>query len=156
MNVTSAWQRYLDLASGVTQVTQQRAESAIKALIRQGEVAADRMEAAVDELLKRSERNRKAMANLVKAETERAVDRLGLARQRDVERLQARIARLEAQRAEPAAKKAAGKATKKSPGAKKAAASAAGKQAARKATAKKAAGRRAPASPPPTPESPNA
>ncbi|MDP8970009.1 MAG: hypothetical protein M3N52_05855, partial [Actinomycetota bacterium] len=154
----------LDLVTGATQATQQRAESVVKALIKQGEIAADRMEAAVDDLLERSQSNRKAIAALVRAETERAVGRLGLARQSDIERLQAKIARLEAQRTAPpggegtAKKSAAAKKTsaaKKSAAAKKAAQSATAKKATGQTAAKKAADKSAPpGAPPPSPESP--
>ena len=120
-----AWQRYLDAASGLSHMTQQRAERVVKALVKQGEVAAERAEKAVDELLKRSEQNREAIAALVRNETEKAVGRLGLARQRDVERLERKIAQLERQATGAPAKKATKKAAKKS--AKKAAKSAAKK-----------------------------
>ncbi len=82
-----ALQRYLETASGLTQVTRQRAEQVVKGLVKQGEVAADQLEKTVDELLRRSEDNRRAIARLVRVETEKVVNRLGLARQRDVERL---------------------------------------------------------------------
>jgi polyhydroxyalkanoate synthesis regulator phasin len=116
--VNKAWQRYLDAASGLTHMTQQRAERVIKNLVKQGEVAAERAEKAVDELLKRSEQNRDAIAAIVRNETEKAVGRLGLARQRDVERLERKIAQLERQATSGPAKKTtrktAKKATKKS------------------------------------------
>jgi len=96
-HVNSTWQRYLDMASGLTQVTQRKAESVVKTLVRQGEVAADRAERVVDELLTRSDANRKAIASLVKTETQRAVERLNLARQRDVERLETKVTKLASQ-----------------------------------------------------------
>ena len=95
-------QRPLEGLVGVTSLTRRGAESIVRALVQQGEVAADRAERAVDELLVRSERNRSALAELVRRETERVVARLGLARQEDVDILAARVARLEAAH-EPAA-----------------------------------------------------
>ena len=95
-------QRPLEGLVGVTSLTRRGAESIVRALVQQGEVAADRAERAVDELLVRSERNRSALAELVRRETERVVARLGLARQEDVDVLAARVARLEAAH-EPAA-----------------------------------------------------
>lgn len=95
VGVNNAWQRYIEMASGVGQVTKKTAESVVQRLVKQGEVAADRAERAVDELLQRSERNRKAVGALVRAEVQQAVERLGLARQKDVERLAARVAKLE-------------------------------------------------------------
>jgi polyhydroxyalkanoate synthesis regulator phasin len=123
--VDKAWQRYLEAASGLTDMTQQRAERVVKTLVKQGELAAERAEKAVDDLLKRSEQNRKVMSALVRNETEKAVARLGLARQRDLDRLERQIAQLEQKVA------AAGQA------AKKASASTAKKSSARKSSAKK-------------------
>ncbi len=85
-----AWQR-------VTEVTQRGAETVARVLVKQGEVAADRAEQAVEELLGRSEGPRRALTALLRGETDRAVALLGLARQRDLDRLQARIDELEAQ-----------------------------------------------------------
>ena len=89
--MNTAWQRYVETASGLTKVTKQAAERTIQGLVKQGEVAADRAERAVDELLKRSEMNRQAVSKLVAEEVERAVGRLGLVRRRDLERLEDRI-----------------------------------------------------------------
>jgi len=86
--VDIAWQRWAG-------ATQRGAESLVRVLVQQGEVAADRAEQAVDELLDRSQEPRRVVTSLVVGEAERAVARLGLARQRDVERLQARIDELE-------------------------------------------------------------
>lgn len=91
------WRRYLEAAGGATEIPRKRAEQLVKTLVKQGEVAADKAEKAVEDLVKRSEGNRKAIASLARTETERAVGRLGLARQKDVEKLQAKIDKLEAQ-----------------------------------------------------------
>jgi polyhydroxyalkanoate synthesis regulator phasin len=132
--VNKAWQRYLDAATDVSIVTRQRAEQVVKALVKQGEVAAERAEKAVDELLKRSEQNRKVMGALVRSETEKAVGRLGLARQADIDRLERKIAQLERQGG--AAKKTAKKAAKKKSA--KKSAKKAGKKSAKKAAKKRA------------------
>lgn len=92
MNET--WQRYLELATGVTRVTRDRAEAVVRSLVKQGEVAADRAERAVDELLSRSESNRSGLLEMVRAETERAVAALGLAPRSAVDELAAEVARL--------------------------------------------------------------
>lgn len=142
--MNNTWQRYMELATGLREVTRQRAEQVVKTLVKQGEVAADNMERLVEDLLQRSEKNRKTVSQLVKSETERAVGRLGLARQKDVERLQAKVTKLE--------KQLSGGATKSAPAKK----SAAAKRTARKSTAKKATAPPAPAgstpaTPPPSP-----
>ncbi|MPZ88271.1 MAG: hypothetical protein GEU81_09390 [Nitriliruptorales bacterium] len=95
MNTT--WQRYLDLANGLGRVTQRGAERAVKTLVKQGEIAADLAERAVDDLLTRSEANRRAARTMVESEMERAIARLGLVRQEEVERLRSRIEHLESQ-----------------------------------------------------------
>lgn len=92
-----AWQRYVDVVSEVTQGTQRRAEQVVRALVRRGEAEASKGEKSVEGLLSRVEQNRKAIASIVRSEIEEAVRRLGLARQSDIERLQAKIARLEAE-----------------------------------------------------------
>lgn len=83
-----AWQR-------VAQVTLGGAETVMRTLVRQGEVAADRAEQALDDLLGRSEANRQALTALVGGEIERAVGRLGLVRGEDLDGLRARIDELE-------------------------------------------------------------
>ena len=93
-------QRSLDGLAGITAVTRRSAEAIVRTLVQRGEVAADRAERAVDDLLARSERNRALVAELVHQETERVVDRLGLARQEDVDALAARVERLEAEAGE--------------------------------------------------------
>ncbi|QBI21581.1 hypothetical protein ER308_19750 [Egibacter rhizosphaerae] len=87
----SPWGRYLDLAGGIVAVPRRTAEAVVQRLVQQGEVAAERAEHVVDDLLARSERNRGAIAEVVTAEVERVVDRLGLARQADLDRLERRV-----------------------------------------------------------------
>lgn len=91
-----AWERYVDLVTGFTQVAQRRAEQVVRTLVRRGEIEASKSEKAVEDLLARVDQNRKAISSLVKSEMEDAVRRLGLAPQSDIDRLQAKIARLEA------------------------------------------------------------
>jgi polyhydroxyalkanoate synthesis regulator phasin len=86
--VDSAWQR-------VASVTGRGAESVVRTLVKQGEVAADRAERAIEDLLGFSEANRRAVVTLVRSETERAVARLGLVRQAEVDALRARVEQLE-------------------------------------------------------------
>lgn len=105
------WQRYLDLASGLRDATQKRAEQVVRTLVKQGEIATDRAEKAVDELLSRSEANRKAIASVVRSETEKAVERLGLVRQKDLRALERKVEKLE--RASGGSSSAIKKSTKK-------------------------------------------
>ncbi|HVM19385.1 MAG TPA: hypothetical protein VM307_05450, partial [Egibacteraceae bacterium] len=120
-----AWKKYIDTASGLTEVTRKGAERVVRALVKQGEIAADQVERTVDDLLKRSEKNRKAVAAIVRTEVERTVSRLGLAKEKDVDRLESKVSRLESSGpAASTAKKTARKAAKKSAADRRAAAAA--------------------------------
>lgn len=91
----AGWERYLSVASELTGMTRRTAERVVQLLVQQGELASETAERYVDELASRSERNRESLTVLVRAETERVADRLGLVRRDEVERLQARVDELE-------------------------------------------------------------
>lgn len=135
------WQKYLDLASGLREATQKRAESVVRTLVKQGEIATDRAEKAVDELLSRSESNRKAISSIVRSETEKAVERLGLVRQKDLRALERKVEKLERASGGTAAAKTSSKKSSTAPPVKKTKKatkkSAAAKRAARETAAKK-------------------
>jgi polyhydroxyalkanoate synthesis regulator phasin len=151
--VNKAMQRYVEAASGLTNLTTAKAEQIAKQLVKSGEAASDQMGDIVEELLERQKKNREAMAALVKSETTRAVRAMGLATSTEVERLQKQVAdlkrelsRVERERAKTAksssakkstGKKAAKKSTKKSTGKKAAKKSTGKKSATKKATSKK-------------------
>jgi BMFP domain-containing protein YqiC len=132
---------YLQLASGLTDVTRERARAAARSVVAQGgqgvdAVVPEQVKAQVstltEDLLAASKANRDLLMHLVRGEVERQVARLGLvsraeldAERRRADRLEAKVRELEMK--VPAAKRTA---TKKS---------AAKKSAATKATAKKAA-----------------
>ncbi|MDP8978165.1 MAG: phasin family protein, partial [Actinomycetota bacterium] len=82
-------------AEGLGDLTRRTAEALVRTLVRQGEATADRAEQLVTEVLARSERNRDALLGMVRAEVERTVDRLGLVRREELERLAARVASLD-------------------------------------------------------------
>jgi polyhydroxyalkanoate synthesis regulator phasin len=140
--VNPALQRYVDAATGLTELTTAKAEQIAKQLVKSGEAAQDQMGELVDELLERQKKNREAVASLVKTETNRAVRAMGLATRKEVDGLKRELASVkrELSRVEgqvgtvkkKAAKKGAKKATKKA-GAKKSA-----KKASKKATKKTA------------------
>jgi polyhydroxyalkanoate synthesis regulator phasin len=133
-----AWRAYLELATGLTEASRRRAEQVARDLIGRGETTATQVQAFVEDLVSTSRANRESLVNLVRYEVDRALGAVGLATADEVSDLTKRVRKLERelQQAEagaaPAAKKAAGKATKAP--AKKAA-----KSTARKAPAKKAA-----------------
>lgn len=88
---------YLALASGLTEVTRQKATAAAKALVAQGEATAGQVTALADDLLTQSKSNREALTSLVKFEVDKALGRVGLASADEVTELTARIRSLEAQ-----------------------------------------------------------
>ncbi len=148
---------YVQLASGLTDVTRERALAAARTLVAQGEagvgaVLPDAMRVQVanvtDDLIATSKANRDLLVGLVRAEVERSVSRMGLvsavelnAATRRAEALGDRVQELEralrSARSTPAARRSTKKSTRKT--AKKATArkSTAKKSTAKKSTAKK-------------------
>jgi len=136
--------RYFDAGLAFTALTQSRAESLVKDLVKAGEVQADQTREAVADLLERSRKNSEKLLDTVRKEVRAQITGLGLVSKDDLDKLEARIARLfgaatspvkaAAKKAAPAKKTAAKKAPAKKAPAKKAAAK---KTAAKKAPAKK-------------------
>jgi polyhydroxyalkanoate synthesis regulator phasin len=144
---------YLQLASGLTDVTRERARAAARAVVAQGgAVVPTSVQAQVstltDDLMATSKANRHLLVNLVRGEVERSVARMGLVSTKDMEAaerrakgLERRVAELEEElsrstTARKAANTRARKATAKKTTAKKTTAK---KTTAKKTTAKKAA-----------------
>lgn len=128
-----ALKSYLALASGITEVSRQRALAAAKAMVAQGEATAEQVSAMAEDLVTQSRTNRDAVSALVRAEIDRALGRVGLASNDEVAALTARVRELEAQLRELSAGTAATPAPK------------AQKQPAKKAPAQKAPVQKAPA-----------
>jgi polyhydroxyalkanoate synthesis regulator phasin len=95
--VNDAVKGYLALASGLTEVTRQRATAAAKALVAQGEAAAGQVTALADDLLATSKSNREAVTALGRFERDVALGRVGLASAEEVTELNARVRSLEAE-----------------------------------------------------------
>jgi polyhydroxyalkanoate synthesis regulator phasin len=135
--VNKAMQRYVEAASGLTNLTTAKAEQIAKQLVKSGEAASDQVGDIVEELLDRQKKNREAMAALVKSETTRAVRAMGLATSTEVERLQKQVADLkrELSRVERERAKTGKKAASKKSSSKKAA-----KKSTKKSAAKKSSG----------------
>jgi len=141
---------YLQLANGLTDVTRERAMAAAKALVSQGEASvhavAPGMRAQVasltDDLLATSRANRHLLVNLVRAEVERSVSRLGLVSSHEVDAAsrRARALELRVQELEQELRSArsGGRSTAKKSTAKKTAR----KSTAKKSTAKKSAAKK--------------
>jgi hypothetical protein len=137
--VLDAVRGYLQLASGLTEVTRQRATASAKALLAsagadqllsggvgqvamdqaaRGQAAMGQVAALADEIVATGKANRELLVGLVRAEVDRAVTGLGLVSRDDFEALQRSVDRLAAHQAHsktpaPAAGKPAKKAAKK-------------------------------------------
>ncbi len=95
--------------SGVAELTRHPAEQVIKDLVKAGEVRRQQASSAARELYERSRENRKQLVSIVRTEIQNQIQNLGLASKRDVERLERRVARLEAARKKTTAKKSTAK-----------------------------------------------
>ena len=95
-----ALKSYLALAGSVTEVTRQRALSAAKALVSQGEATAEQVTSLAEDLLTQSRQNREAVLALVTFEVDRALSRVGLASADEVTALTERVRHLETQLAQ--------------------------------------------------------
>ncbi len=127
-----ALKSYLALASGVTEVTRQRAVAAAKAMVAQGEATAEQVSTLAEDLLQQTRQNREAVVALVSFEVDRALGRVGLASADEVTALTERVRALERQLGSSGSTAAA----KKAP---------ATQAPARKAPARKAPAKKAPA-----------
>ena len=145
--VLDALRGYVQLASGLTEVTRQKAQAAAKALLQQ--TGADSLTTGLtskvseltDEIVATSKSNRQLLQAIVANEVEGAVARLGFVRSEEVAALTRRVKALETELAEAHAAASERAAVEKSaPGAgNDAPAKAAAKKPAKKAAAKKTA-----------------
>ncbi|MFZ5849931.1 MAG: polyhydroxyalkanoate synthesis protein PhaF [Actinomycetota bacterium] len=96
---------YLAVASGLGELTRQRAVAVARTLLAQGEATAglvvepvrDQVQGLADELVATGRANRDLLVGLVRVEVERRVAALGLATGEQVAELADRVARLERQ-----------------------------------------------------------
>ncbi|MBW3594426.1 MAG: hypothetical protein KY391_02520 [Actinobacteria bacterium] len=95
--------------SGVAELTRHQAEQIIKDLVKAGDVRRQQASSAARDLYDRSRENRKQLTNIIRVEIENQVQNLGLASKRDVERLERRVARLEAERKKTTTKRSTSK-----------------------------------------------
>jgi polyhydroxyalkanoate synthesis regulator phasin len=156
--VLDALRGYVQLASGLTEVTRQKAQAAAKALLQQ--TGADTLTSGLstkvseltDEIVATSKSNRHLLQAIVANEVEGAVARLGFVRSEEVAALTRRVQTLESELADargataPASAVPAGDALEdddwSAPVAKQAAKKAAARKSAKKAPAKNAAAKK--------------
>ena len=152
--VMDAVRGYVQLASGLTEVTKQKAQAAAKALLQQtgADALTSKVSDLADEIVATSKSNRQLLQAIVSNEVEGAVARLGFVRAEEVAALTRRVRALEGELAEtrgtaPAAAAPAGDELEdddwSAPVPHKAAKKAAAKKAAKKAPAAKKAAEKA-------------
>lgn len=90
-----ALKAYMSLATGLSEVTRQRAMTAAKALVSQGEATAEQVSTLAEDLLTQTRANREAVTALVRFEVDRTLGRVGLASTDEVGELAARLRVLE-------------------------------------------------------------
>jgi polyhydroxyalkanoate synthesis regulator phasin len=93
--VFEAFRSYLQLVSGLSEVTRQRARAAAKSLVAQAGMTPEQMGDLVEEIVHTSKANRDALMNLVQQEVEQGLGRLGLATAEDIARMRERLVHLE-------------------------------------------------------------
>jgi polyhydroxyalkanoate synthesis regulator phasin len=101
--VADAFQSYINMVTGVTKTTQEKASATARALLKQAgleDVAAEASERAAklaEEIMNASRTNRELMQHYVTAEVDKAAARLGFARADEVQALRDEVASLRAQ-----------------------------------------------------------
>jgi polyhydroxyalkanoate synthesis regulator phasin len=117
--VLDALRGYVQLATGLTEVTVAKAREAGAALLSQGldlekvpdvpgrdsavsaaTVAASQVQGLADDLLETSKQNRELLTGLVRTEVDRAAGRLGFVREEELAAVRRHVSRLETQLAE--------------------------------------------------------
>jgi polyhydroxyalkanoate synthesis regulator phasin len=119
VNVTEAFQAYINMVTGVTKTTQAKAAATARAMLKQAgleDVAtetSDRVTKLAEEIMNASRTNRELLQHFVTTEVDKAAARLGFARADEVEALRDEIASLRTQLSEATVRAGRAAATKK-------------------------------------------
>ena len=97
--------------SGVAELTRNRAEQLVRDLVQSGDVRREQASSLVKMVLDLGKENRREIGNMIRSEIRNQIQSLGLATERDLERLERRLARVEER--QKAASTTAGKKPKK-------------------------------------------
>lgn len=81
--------------SGVAELTKHRAEQLVRDLVSSGDVRRDQASGLVKTVLELGKQNRQELGRLIRSEIRNQITSLGVATERDVERLERRVGRLE-------------------------------------------------------------
>lgn len=106
----SDWRRLVDVGMQFTAVTRAEAQRRAQELVREGQLAQERAQSFVDDLVRTSRERADDLVDVVRQEIHDQIEALGIATKADLDRLEARMQQVE-QRAvkQPAAKKRATK-----------------------------------------------
>src|SRR5215212_11457438 len=119
VNVTEAFQAYINMVTGVTKTTQARAAATARAMLKQAGLedvateASDRVTKLAEEIMNASRTNRELLQHFVTTEVDKAAARLGFARAEDLDALRDEIASLRRQVSEATARAGRAAATQK-------------------------------------------
>jgi len=102
-----AWRAYLELALGATEASKKKAQKVAKKLVGKGGATAAQLQAIAEDVVAASAANREALTKLVRAEVDRALGAVGLAKADDVAELEARVEDLETELRQARARAAA-------------------------------------------------
>jgi polyhydroxyalkanoate synthesis regulator phasin len=96
---------YVQLASGLTEITTARAKELAQSLLGQGKAVVPpdvvgQVQGLADELVETSRTNRELLVGLVRTEVDRAVGRMGFVREDELAALRRHVQRLEAELAD--------------------------------------------------------
>jgi polyhydroxyalkanoate synthesis regulator phasin len=101
------WQRFLEVGQEFTAMTRTEARRRAKELVREGQLAQERVQTFVDELVRTSRQRADELVEVVRKEIQRQMEALGIATKDDLKRLEARLRKTEkASRSTKAAKAA--------------------------------------------------
>ncbi|MFN2488981.1 MAG: phasin family protein [Actinomycetota bacterium] len=89
------FRRVAVFTSGIAEMTRNRAEDFVRGWVKEGDVRREQAQTLVRDLLDWSAQNRKELTRFVADEIEAQLSSLGVARARDVERLEQRLQSLE-------------------------------------------------------------
>ena len=81
--------------SGVAELTRHRAEQLVRDMVQSGEVRRDQASSLVKTVLDVGNQNRRELGQMIRSEIRNQISSLGVATERDLERLERRVARIE-------------------------------------------------------------
>jgi len=141
MAASPDWKQFLDAGMNFTAVRRKEAQRLAKDLVSQGQLAQERVQSFVDDLVESSRARTDQLVEMIRAEVQRQIKALNLVTRDDLTRIAGRLTGRPASKKPKAKKAGAKKAGAKKTGAKKTGAKKTGakKTGAKKTTAKKAA-----------------